>query len=57
MKWLFSVLILALNIWALFNIWNARAETLTKVLWTAGVLIFPVGGFLAWLLFGPKAAS
>jgi hypothetical protein len=57
MKWLLSVLVLALNIWAIFNIWNSRAETLPKVLWTAGVLVFPVAGFIAWFFLGPKAKA
>jgi len=51
---LFGLIVLALDIWALLNIWESNESTGSKLLWTVAVLVFPVGGFIAWLLFGPK---
>jgi len=51
---LFGLLILIADIWAIMNTVQSRATTGSKVLWTAIVLVFPVLGFIVWLLFGPK---
>jgi hypothetical protein len=51
---LFGLIVLIADIWALLNIWESGESTGSKLLWTVAVLVFPVFGFLAWLLFGPK---
>jgi hypothetical protein len=51
---LFGLIVLIADIWALLNIWESGESTGGKLLWTVVVLVFPVAGFLAWLLFGPK---
>jgi len=51
---IFGLILLALNIWAIVKTVQSGASTGTKVLWILVVLIFPLIGFLAWLLFGPK---
>lgn len=51
---IFGLIILALNIWAIVKIVQSGASTGIKVLWILAVLIFPLFGFLAWILFGPK---
>lgn len=50
----FGLLLLALNIYAIFQVMNSRASGLGKVLWTLLILIMPVLGFILWLLFGPR---
>jgi ABC-type sugar transport system ATPase subunit len=32
-------------------------STLSKLLWIAGIVIFPVVGFVVWLLAGPRAGT
>lgn len=52
-----GLLILALDVWALINIWGSGASGGGKLLWSLLVLFFPVGGLLIWLLFGPRGRS
>ena len=54
---IFGLILLALNIWALINIWTSGAETLAKVLWTIGIWIAPFIGFILWFFIGPKRGS
>lgn len=49
-----GLIVLVLNIWAIVKTVQSGASTGAKVLWIVVVLIFPVVGFLVWLLFGPK---
>jgi len=54
---IFGLLILAADVWAIINIAQSGVSTVTKVAWIVGVLVFPVVGFLFWLLAGPKEKS
>lgn len=56
MEFLFGIILLALDIWAIINIVGSGASTMGKVLWVLGVLIFPVVGFIVWFFAGPKSA-
>ena len=49
-----GLILLALNIWALIKIVQSGASTGAKVVWVLVVLIFPLVGFLVWLIFGPR---
>lgn len=49
-------LLLALNIWAIVSIIGSTASTGGKVAWVLAILILPLFGFIAWLIFGPRAA-
>lgn len=51
---LFGLLVLALDIWAIINVFQSGASTLGKVIWIVVILILPVIGFLLWLLAGPR---
>lgn len=51
---LFGVIILVADIWAIISVMQSDSSTGGKVLWTAGILIFPVVGFLIWLVAGPR---
>lgn len=49
-------ILLALNIWAIVSIVGSRASTGGKVIWVLVILFLPLIGFIAWLIFGPRAA-
>ena len=57
MEFIFGVVVLLLDIWAIMNIISSSSSTASKVLWTIGIIVLPVIGFLAWFLFGPKSGS
>jgi hypothetical protein len=50
-----GLLILIADVWAIVHVFGSNASTGTKVLWTVLILIFPIGGFLIWLVFGPRS--
>lgn len=50
-----GALILALNIYAIYNVLSSRAGALSKVLWMVFILLLPILGFIAWLIFGPRS--
>ena len=50
---LWSLVHLALVIYAAVQIFNSSADTPQKILWTAIVAIFPLFGLIAWFLIGP----
>jgi hypothetical protein len=49
-------ILLALDIWAIISVIGSNAGTGTKVVWVLAILFLPLLGFIAWLLFGPRAA-
>ncbi|MCK0168233.1 PLD nuclease N-terminal domain-containing protein [Jannaschia sp. S6380] len=49
-----GLLILAANIYAIYHVITSGASTMAKVLWTLGILIFPVLGVIAWFIAGSK---
>jgi hypothetical protein len=51
-----GLIILALDIWAIINIFGSGASTGAKVLWILLVLILPVLGLIIWLLAGPRGS-
>jgi hypothetical protein len=53
-KFLFWIVILALDIWAIMNVFRATNSNGAKVGWLVGILVFPLLGFLAWAIAGPK---
>ncbi|GAB4376148.1 MAG: PLD nuclease N-terminal domain-containing protein [Kiloniellaceae bacterium] len=53
---LLGLIILALDIWAIVNIFGSGASTGAKVLWILLVLILPVIGLILWLLAGPRGS-
>lgn len=54
---LLGILILLADIYAIYQIVTSRASGLAKILWTIGVIIFPVAGFIVWLIAGPRGNS
>lgn len=51
---LFGILVLALDIYAIYKTFISSASTLSKVLWTLGIVLFPLLGVVIWFIAGPK---
>lgn len=51
---LFGILVLIADIYAIYQTLTSSASTGKKVIWTLAILILPVLGFIAWLIFGPR---
>ena len=49
-----ATLILIADIYAIYNVLTSRVSGLKKILWTVGIVVFPVVGFVVWLLMGPR---
>jgi hypothetical protein len=52
-----GLLVLVLDIFAVIKILGSGASTGAKILWVLGILIFPIVGFIVWLLAGPKGSE
>ncbi len=50
-----GLILLALDIWALISVIGSDATPGRKVIWVLVILLLPFLGFLAWLIFGPRA--
>ncbi len=50
-----GLVILILDLWAIISIIGSTATTGKKVLWCLVVILLPILGFIAWLIFGPRA--
>ena len=49
-----SLLVLALDIYAIVQIAESGGSTARKVIWILLVVFFPLGGAILWLLFGKR---
>ena len=49
-------ILLALDIWALISVIGSNETTSKKVIWVLAILFLPLFGFIAWLIFGPRAS-
>ncbi len=49
-----GIIVLLIDIWAIINVIKSGASTGAKVLWSLGIIIFPVVGLIVWFLAGPK---
>jgi hypothetical protein len=56
MEFLFGLIILGLDIWAIVNIFGSPASTGAKVLWTLLILFLPVLGLIIWFFAGPRSS-
>jgi len=52
-----GLLILILDVFAVIKIFGSAASTGAKVLWVLGILIFPLVGFIVWLIAGPRGSG
>ncbi len=51
---LLGLLILIADVYAVVKTVQSPADTGAKVIWIVVIILFPVVGFLVWLLFGPS---
>lgn len=51
-----GLIILALDIWALINVWGGTTSTGSKLLWSILILVLPLIGLLVWFIAGPKGS-
>ena len=49
-----GVVILILDIWAIFQIVGSSASTGAKILWSLLIILLPVIGLAIWYLAGPR---
>lgn len=54
---LLGLIVLALDIYAIYKVLTSGASGLAKVIWTVVILLLPVLGFIAWLVAGPKGST
>lgn len=52
-----GLLILALDIWALFSVWTSGSSVGSKLIWSAVIIILPVIGLLLWFFMGPRGQT
>lgn len=51
---LLGIIILIADIYAIYHVLTSGSSGLAKILWTIGILVFPVVGFIVWLVAGPR---
>ena len=54
MEFVLGLIVLVLDIYAIYQVLTSAASTLAKVVWTVAIILLPVLGFIAWLIAGPK---
>lgn len=52
-----GLIVLIADIYAIFKTLTSGASTGEKILWTLGILIFPLIGVIVWFFAGPKGSS
>ena len=57
MEFIFGIIVLILDIWAIVSIFGSGASTGAKVLWILLILILPVVGFIIWFFAGPRSRT
>jgi hypothetical protein len=55
MEFIFGIVVLILDIWAIVTIIGSGASTGAKVLWIILILILPIVGFIIWFFAGPRS--
>lgn len=57
MEFIFGIIVLILDIWAIVNVIGSAASTGAKVLWVLLIIILPVIGFIIWFFAGPRSRT
>ena len=55
MKFIFGIIIFALDVWAIASIINSGESGRAKLIWILLVAFLPVVGLILWWFAGPKA--
>ncbi|MCP8465743.1 PLDc N-terminal domain-containing protein [Pseudomonas sp. ZM23] len=51
---LISLVIFALDIWAIINVVRSGADMSMKIIWILVIVILPVLGLIIWAIAGPR---
>lgn len=54
MEFVFGLIVLALDIWAIVQIVNSDVSSGSKVLWALLIVLLPILGLIIWAVAGPK---
>lgn len=57
MEFLFGIVILVLDIWAIIKVLQSGADTGTKILWVVVIVLLPLIGLILWYFLGPKGSA
>lgn len=57
LEFIFGLIVLALDIWAIVNVIGSSASTGSKILWALLIIILPVVGLIIWFFAGPRSRS
>lgn len=57
MEFIFGIIILVLDIFAIIQVAKSSAGMLAKILWILLILLLPVLGLILWALLGPRASA
>lgn len=52
-----GLIILIADIYAIYQVLTSGASTASKLIWTLVIVLLPVVGLIAWLIFGPRGSS
>lgn len=52
---LLGLILLVLIVYAIIKTAQSGASPFGKAIWIVVLLVFPLVGFIAWLIFGPKS--
>jgi hypothetical protein len=56
LEFIFGLIVLALDIWAVASVIGSSASGGAKILWTLLIIILPIVGFIIWFFAGPRPA-
>lgn len=54
---LIGALVFIAGIYAIYHIVSSNETAVKKVLWVLGVVLFPIVGFIVWLIAGPRRSA
>ena len=57
MGFILGLIVLVLDIYAIFKVLTSSAGTGSKVVWTLLILLLPVIGLILWFFLGPKGGA
>ncbi len=52
-----GLIVLVLDIYAIYQVLTSAASTMAKILWTLAIIILPVVGLIIWAIAGPRGSS
>ena len=57
MEFIFGIIVLILDIWAIVSVFGSSASIGAKVLWVVLIIVLPVVGFIIWYFAGPRSSA